>query len=81
LLGAIGQEGFEMLAADHAFWLLSEAIINFFIGVWIAQRATTLQIPHWQVLPLLALTFMFSPLGYAAFIGLRAVHHSRSQNL
>jgi hypothetical protein len=51
---------------------------DLFVGSWIAQRAAALQLPHWQVLPTLALTFLFGPLGYAAFIGLRALRRPQS---
>ena len=51
---------------------------DLFVGTWIAQRAATLRLPHWQVLPTLALTFLFGPIGYAAFIGLRALRHPAS---
>jgi hypothetical protein len=51
---------------------------DLFVGAWVAQRAATLQLPHWQVLPVLALTLLFGPLGYAAFIGLRALARPQS---
>jgi hypothetical protein len=51
---------------------------DLFVGTWIAQRAAELRLPHWQVLPVLALTLLFGPLGYAAFVGLRAVRRPKS---
>jgi hypothetical protein len=51
---------------------------DLFVGSWIAGRAAALKLPHWQVLPTLALTFLFGPLGYAAFIGLRAWRRPQS---
>ena len=51
---------------------------DLFVGTWIAQRARELRLPHWQVLPTLVLTFLFGPLGYAAFIGLRALRRPQS---
>ena len=51
---------------------------DLFVGSWIAQRAAALHLPHWQVLPTLALTFLFGPLGYAAFIALRALRRPQS---
>ena len=51
---------------------------DLFVGSWIAERAAALKLPHWQVLPTLALTFLFGPLGYAAFIGLRALRRPQS---
>ncbi len=71
------QRLFSSPYALTAGWLHYLAF-DLFVGVWIAQRAATLNIPHWQVLPLLALTFLFGPLGYAAFIGWRAVRRLRS---
>ena len=64
----------EVLTAGWLHYLA----FDLFVGVWIAQRAAALHLPHWQVLPILALTFLFGPLGYAAFIGLRAVRRPRS---
>ena len=54
---------------------------DLFVGGWIAQRAATLQLPYWQVLPTLALTFLFGPLGYASFIGLCALRRPQSLRL
>jgi len=54
---------------------------DLFVGSWIATRAAALKLPHWQVLPTLALTFLFGPLGYAAFIGLRALCRPQSLRL
>ena len=54
---------------------------DLFVGSWIAQRAAAMGLPHWQVLPVLALTFVFGPLGYAAFIALRAVCRQQSLRL
>ena len=64
----------QALTAGWAHYLA----FDLFVGRWIAQRAAPLQLPHWQVLPTLALTFLFGPLGYAAFIGLRAVRRPQS---
>jgi hypothetical protein len=51
---------------------------DLFVGTWIAERAAALQLPHWQVLPTLALTFVFGPLGYAAYICLRSLRRPHS---
>lgn len=45
---------------------------DLFVGAWIAERAGALGLPHWLVLPLLALTFMFGPAGFLGFELLRA---------
>ena len=44
---------------------------DLFVGVWIAERAGVLGLPHLLVLPLLALTFLFGPAGLLAFFLLR----------
>ena len=70
----------QIFSSPHALtagWLHYLAF-DLFVGAWIAQRADTLQLPHWQVVPILALTFLFGPLGYAAFICLRAVRRPQS---
>ena len=51
---------------------------DLFVGTWIAKRGAELKLPHWQLLPTLVLTFLFGPLGYAAFIGLRALRRPQS---
>jgi hypothetical protein len=74
-------EGVQALFASKraltAGWLHYLAF-DLFIGTWMAQRAAALALPHWQVLPLLALTFMFGPAGLLAFFVLRAVHRPQS---
>jgi hypothetical protein len=70
----------KLFSSPHALtagWVHYLAF-DLFVGSWIAQRAAALQLPHWQVLPTLALTFLFGPLGYAAFIGLRALRRPHS---
>jgi hypothetical protein len=47
---------------------------DLFVGAWIAERAGALGLPHWLVLPLLALTFMFGPAGFLAFALVRLLH-------
>lgn len=44
---------------------------DLFVGSWIAERAGVLGLPHWLLLPLLALTFLFGPAGLLAFFALR----------
>jgi hypothetical protein len=70
----------RLFASPHALtagWVHYLAF-DLFVGTWIAQRAAALQLPHWQVLPTLLLTFLFGPLGYAAFIGLRRLRRPDS---
>lgn len=45
---------------------------DLFVGTWISERAAALALPHWVLLPLLALTFMFGPAGLLAWAALRA---------
>ena len=51
---------------------------DLFVGTWIAQRAAALALPHWQVVPMLLLTFMFGPAGLLGFMLLRAARRPRS---
>ena len=51
---------------------------DLFVGTWIAQRAFALQLAHWQVVPILLLTFMFGPAGLLAFVALRALRQPGS---
>lgn len=82
--------GFGSLAEVQALFASPRALtagwvhylaFDLFVGTWIAERAAALGLPHWQVLPLLLLTFMFGPLGYGAFIGLRAWRRPQSLRL
>ena len=79
--------GFGSIAEVQALFAAPRALtagwlhylaFDLFVGTWIAQRAASLGLPHWQVLPLLGLTFLFGPLGFAAFIALRAVRRPQS---
>ena len=45
---------------------------DLFVGAWIAERAGAIGLPHLIVLPLLALTFLFGPAGFLAFVIVRA---------
>lgn len=42
------------------------------VGAWITRTARTEGIPHLLILPILALTFLVGPMGFLAFLGLRA---------
>ncbi len=76
----MGDGGYDSLAAVQrllaappllaAGWLHYLAF-DLFVGAWIAERAGVLGLPHWLVLPLLALTFMFGPAGLLAFAAVR----------
>lgn len=43
------------------------------VGGWIARRAAAIGVPHWQVVPVLVLTFLFGPAGWLAFAVLVAL--------
>ena len=46
---------------------------DLFIGAWEARDARSRAIPHLLILPCLALTFLFGPLGFLTYLGLRTV--------
>lgn len=71
-----GQGGFGSIAEVQALFDVPGALVagwvhylafDLFVGSWIAERATALQMPHLLLLPVLLLTFMFGPLGLLAF--------------
>ncbi len=41
------------------------------VGTWIRGEARRLDVPHAAVVPCLLLTFLFGPIGWLAFMGLR----------
>jgi hypothetical protein len=45
---------------------------DLFVGAWQVRTARAEGIPHLLVIPCLVLTFLFGPLGYLAFLVLRA---------
>ncbi len=63
-----------MLAAGWIHYLA----FDLFVGSWIAARGAALRLPHWQLLPVLLLTFLFGPAGLLAFMLLRAVRRPAS---
>ena len=44
---------------------------DLFIGAWEARDSQRHGVPHWLVVPCLALTFMFGPIGLLAYFGAR----------
>ena len=46
---------------------------DLFVGAWEVREAERLGLPHAAVLPTLALTFLFGPIGLLAFLALRAL--------
>ena len=60
-------------AVALAGWLHYLAF-DLFVGAWEVRTARREAIPHLLVLPCLALTFLFGPIGLLAFLGLRLVY-------
>jgi hypothetical protein len=46
-------------------------IFDLFIGAWQVRDAARRRIPHWMVVPCLALTLFFGPVGLVAYLALR----------
>ncbi|MDM4766234.1 ABA4-like family protein [Pelomonas sp. SE-A7] len=44
---------------------------DLFVGSWIAERGGAMGLPHWLIVPLLLLSFLFGPAGLLAFALLR----------
>lgn len=61
---------------DHRGLLLAGWLhylaFDLFIGAWEVREAERIVLPHWTILPALALTFLFGPIGLLLFLGLRA---------
>ena len=57
--------------AAMAGWLHYLAF-DLFVGAWEVREARRVGLPHWVILPALALTFLFGPLGLLVFLALRA---------
>ncbi len=86
LLGHWGAGGYGSLAEVRQLFdrpgLLAAGWLHFlafdlFVGTWIAKQAAQRGLPHWAVLPCLALTFLFGPAGllaFAAFTAVTAMH-------
>ncbi len=54
---------------------------DLFVGAWATRAARADGIPHLVMLPVLALTFLFGPAGFAAFLTLRALYAPRPESL
>jgi hypothetical protein len=50
---------------------------DLFVGAWEVREARRVGLPHWLILPALALTFLFGPLGLLVFLALRAARLRR----
>jgi hypothetical protein len=53
--------------------------LDMFIGSRIARQTMELGLPRWILIPLLPLTFMFGPMGYLAFEGIKAFSKGTSK--
>lgn len=80
-----GDGGFGSLAAvrtlfDRPGLLLAGWVhylaFDLFVGGWVARRGAELGMAHWQLVPVLALTFVFGPAGWLAFVALGALRHT-----
>ena len=52
---------------------------DLWIGAWEVEEAGRRRLPHLLVLPCLALTFMFGPVGLLVFLALRAAINRRAE--
>lgn len=68
---------FQSDALLVAGWLHYLAF-DLFVGAWQVRTARVEGIPHPMVVPCLLLTFLFGPVGYLAFLILRAAHARRT---
>ncbi len=81
-LGAHGSEGgFSSLAGVAALfrdpWALLAGWVHYlcfdlFVGAWAVRDAQRRQVPHLALVPALALTFLFGPVGLLVYFGGRA---------
>jgi len=67
---------FQSDALLVAGWLHYLAF-DLFVGAWQVRTARAEGIPHLLVVPCLVLTFLFGPVGFLAFLALRAAHGRR----
>lgn len=52
-------------------------VFDLFTGAWEVRDAVRLGIPHWAVVPCLALTLFFGPIGFLGYLVLRAALRRR----
>lgn len=74
--------GFDSLAGVRILLSTPQALLagwvhylafDLFIGAWETEVAPASRIPHWLLLPCLALTFVAGPVGLLLFLVLKAV--------
>jgi hypothetical protein len=57
-------------------WILLAGWVHYLafdllIGTWEARDARERRVPHWLLIPCLFLTFMFGPVGWLLYMGVR----------
>lgn len=76
-----GEGGFSSLVGVAALfqspWALLAGWVHYlafdlFVGAWQVRDAARRQVPHLAVVPALALTFLFGPVGLLVYFGVRA---------
>lgn len=76
-----GEGGFGSLAEVSRLFQTPELLLagwihhlafDLFVGAWIARTARTESVRFWLVVPCLALTFLFGPVGFLVFNAVRA---------
>lgn len=90
-LGAHGSEGgFGSLAQVAALfqdpWALLAGWVHYlsfdlFVGAWETRDAQRRGVPHWALVPALALTFLFGPVGLLVYFGVRAALGQKTPTL
>jgi hypothetical protein len=83
--GAPEGAGMGSLAGVMALFTVPEAVLggwvhylifDLFVGAWEVRDARRQDIPHWMVVPCLALTLMLGPIGLVAYLALRGAMRS-----
>jgi len=76
-----GEGGFgslaEVAALFHNPWVLLAGWVHYlcfdlFVGAWQVRDAARRSVPHLALVPALALTFLFGPVGLLVYFGVRA---------
>jgi hypothetical protein len=84
---ADAEGGFSSIAAVRALFQSDALLVagwlhylafDLFVGAWEVRTARSEAIPHLLVIPCLALTFLFGPLGFLFFLILRAASGRRA---
>jgi len=86
----VAQGGFDTLANVELLFETREMLLagwlhylafDLFVGAWIARTARAEGVSFVLVVPCLALTFMFGPVGFLVFSAIRAVRMRRASAL